>query len=116
MRNLTFILRDLAVLLAFPIGCVAGGVVGAAGGFYGLYGICRAVSWLAGSDRYMHLMWVGIVVVPLLALAGVGAGGVFTASLVAIGLRDRQQEQRGFEVSTKSGAAESVEESAAQRT
>jgi hypothetical protein len=41
---------------------------------------------------------------------------VFTASLVAIGLRDRQQEQRGFEVSTKSGAAESVEESAAQRT
>jgi len=66
-----------------------GAVVGCLVGFFGLYGICWTISWLAGNWEYKHLMWVGVVIV----LVG---GGTF--ALVWAGGRIESSLPRGFDV------------------
>jgi hypothetical protein len=88
--------RDLLVIVAFVAGGVGGTAVGCAVGFFGLYGICYMISWLAGKKEYMLLMWVGMLIVPLLGLMGLVGGG-FLAAMWAGGRIERPQP-RGFDV------------------
>ena len=88
--------RDLLVILAFVGGGVAGAAVGCLIGFFGLYGICRTISWLAGNQQYMHLMWVGMLIVPLLGLMGFVGGGSFAA--LCAGGRTEMVKPPGFDV------------------
>ena len=88
-------------MLAFIAGGVGGAAVGCLVGFYGLYGTCWVLSWLAGNQNYMHLMWVGMLIVPMLGLMGLVGGGAVAA--LWAGGRIETAHSRGFDVSDADG-------------
>jgi hypothetical protein len=82
--------RGLLVILTFIAGGAAGAAVGCLVGFFGLYGICWTISWLAGNEEYMFLMWAGMLIVPMFGLMGLVAGGSFAAMCVGGGMEGSQ--------------------------
>jgi hypothetical protein len=74
----------LAIII---LASIAGGLVGAAvacfASFWAVYGICRAIAWIIGDNDFMNLIWIEIVIVPIIGIAGFGGGGFAAAGLAA---------------------------------
>ncbi len=89
-------MRRFFTILAFIGGGIFGAVLGSCASFFGLYALCRVISRMLGNNQYMMLMWAGIVICPVIALAcfiGVGY-----ALAIAVGRPTLKAERHGFEM------------------
>jgi hypothetical protein len=93
-------MRKTIFILTFVTGGVAGAAIACIAGFYGLFGVCRAISWLTQNNEFMFLMWMGIVVEPMMAIAGFTGGAAFATWCINRWIVSRRFQ--GFEVITKS--------------
>ena len=92
----------MLVILGFLAGGVAFAALGTTAGFFIMYGICWAISWVAGSDDYMFFMWAGIVILPVIAIACFVGGGAIVAMVV--GGCSGKREPGGSEVAAQDAA------------
>ncbi len=91
-------MRTFAAIVAFFAAGIGGAVTLGGAAFFGLFCLCRAISWATGHRDFMWLMLAGYLLCPMFAFGGFVGFGSFAFACVAGSAPNGQT--RGFEVRT----------------